>query len=134
LLPFLPSRPGFKVTTSPQARPDVPQDSVLAPVDLNPAFAGIARGFLYLEHRKRRPVSIELDCDKPRIITPQGYQMVSGLVSFGPVFYENDFALLRGVAFGSDAGDVVPGARLKVVVGSPFNGASSRLVGMESPR
>jgi hypothetical protein len=95
---------------------------VVVPVDLNPAFAGIAKGYLYLEHRRRRTRLIELSCDKPRILTPQEYAMVSGLISFGPVSYENDFALLQASAYSERSGERVPGATLEIVTGSSFRG------------
>ena len=91
-------------------------------VDLNPAFAGISSGYLYLEHRKRDTRLIELAVDKPRILIPKSYQMVSGLTAFGPVYYENDFALLMAAAYSGVAGERVPGTRLKVVVGDDFRG------------
>lgn len=95
-----------------------PQDSLIADVDLNPAFAGIARGFLYLEHRKRRVSSIQLSCDKPRSYSLAGHE---NEVSYGPVFYGGDFALLQAAAF-SEAGDSVPGARLRIVPSGLFEG------------
>lgn len=110
------------VLVAAETRPAAPLDSVLLPADLNPAFAGTASGYLYLEHRKLRPAQLELYCDKPRILTPQSYAMVSGLVSFGPVFCENDFALLQ-VKASSLAGEPVSGARLEAVVAAPFHGA-----------
>lgn len=104
-----------------ETKPDVQRNSLQVPVDLNPAFAGISQGYLYLENRKKRVASIQLYCDKPRILTPIGYDMVSGLVSFGPVYYEGDFALLQAAAL-SFAGDPIPGARLKVVPSGLFGG------------
>jgi hypothetical protein len=48
--------------------------------------------------------------------------MVSGLVSFGPVLYSHDYALLSVTAYSSVTGEPVPGARLKVVPGDGFEG------------
>lgn len=94
------------------------QDTLVAPVDLNPAFAGIGRGYLYLEHRKQRVASIQLACDKPRIVSPAGHELQ---ISYGPVFY-GDFALLQAAAF-SPAGDPVPGARLRIATSGMFEGS-----------
>lgn len=93
-------------------------DSLVVPVDLNPAFSGITRGVLYLEHRKRRVASIQLSCDKPRMVSLPGHDTQT---RYGPVFYGGDFALLQAVAL-SVAGDTVPGARLKIVPFGLFEG------------
>ena len=98
-------------------------DILLTAADLNPAFAGIARGFLYLDHRRRRVESIELFADKPRIITPQSYAMVANLLSFGPVFYENDYAMLLANACGRSSSNPVPAAELDLIVAPDFQGS-----------
>lgn len=85
-------------------------------VDLNPAFSGLAQGFFYLQHRRQRPSSLVLSCDKPRIAIPATQASIIGLVAFGPVFFENDFALLSVTAFSNIAGETIPNAKLDVVV------------------
>lgn len=87
-------------------------------VDFNPAFSGLAQGFFYLQHRRQKPASLVLSCDKPRIPIPATQDSIIGLVAFGPVFFENDFALLSVTAYGPVAGETIPNAKLDVVVDS----------------
>jgi hypothetical protein len=87
-------------------------------IDLNPAFSGLASGFYYLQHRRQRPASLVLSCDKPRIPVPATQASIIGLVAFGPVYFENDFALLSVTAFGSVSGETIPNAKLDVDVDS----------------
>jgi len=98
-------------------------DALLTAVDLNPAFAGIAGGYLFLDHRRRRVQSIQLFADKPRIITPQSYALMVDLVSFGPVYYENDYAMLLAAAYGYSTDEEVPNAELELLVTSDFQGS-----------
>ena len=117
---FIYCQPAVMVIYEPDI--DNPAETLTVPVELNPAFTGIDSGYVYLEHRKRRSASIQLSCDKPRVVIPAQFEMVSGLVAFGPVFYENDYALLEAEAFSEVAGEAVPGATLQVIPGSPFSG------------
>lgn len=92
-------------------------------IDFNPAFSGLAGGFFYLQHRRQKPASLVLSCDKPRIPIPATQASIIGLVAFGPVYFENDFALLKVTAFGPVAGETIPNAKLDVVVdSSTFSG------------
>ena len=86
------------------------------PVDINPAFAGIAGGFIYLQHRRQKPESIVLACDKPLIAIPSTHDSIIGLIAYGPVYFDGDYALLTATAYSKVPGEVVPGARLRVVV------------------
>lgn len=92
-------------------------------VDFNPAFSGLAGGFFYLQHRRQKPASLVLSCDKPRIPIPATQASIIGLVAFGPVYFENDFALLRVTAYGPVSGETIPNAVLDVIVDpSTFTG------------
>lgn len=92
-------------------------------VDLNPAFSGLAGGYFYLQHRKQKPASLVLSCDKPRITVPATHTSIIGLVAFGPVYFENDFALLSVTAYGNTTGETIANALLDVVVdSSTFSG------------
>jgi hypothetical protein len=62
-------------------------------VDLNPAYAGISNGFVYIQHRIIEPGSITLSCDKPIINIPATYASIVGLVAYGPIYYNGDYAL-----------------------------------------
>jgi hypothetical protein len=86
------------------------------PVDVNPAFAGIAGGYLYLQHRRQRVSSIVLACDKPLIAIPPTYATgYVGMVAYGPVYFD-DYALLTATAYSKVSGETVPNAHLRVVV------------------
>jgi hypothetical protein len=85
-------------------------------VDFNPAFSGLNKGYFYLQHKRQKPASLVLSCDKPRIAIPASQASIVGLVAFGPVFFENDYALLVVTAFSAVSGETVPNARLDVVV------------------
>lgn len=85
-------------------------------VDFNPAFSGLTRGYFYLQHKRQKPASLVLSCDKPRIAIPATQASIVGLVAFGPVYFENDYALLVVTAFSAISGETVPNARLDVVV------------------
>lgn len=90
----------------------------ISSVDLNPAFSGLAGGYFYLQHKRQRPASLVLSCDKPQIPIPATQSSIIGLVAYGPVYYENDYALLTVIAYSSVAGETVPNAKLDVVVDS----------------
>jgi hypothetical protein len=94
----------------------------LTEVDVNPAFSGLAGGFLYLQHRRQKPNSLVLSCDKPRIDIPASISSIIGLVAYGPVFFEGDYALLICTAYGKIPGEVIPNAKLQVVVDNTFTG------------
>ena len=112
-----------------EAAADTATDALLTSADLNPAFAGIANGYLFLDHRRRRVQAIQLFADKPRIVTPQSYALVDNLISFGPVFYENDYAMLLAYASGCSSDEAVPNAKLQVTVTSDFEGS----IGYKNP-
>lgn len=85
-------------------------------VDFNPAFSGIANGFMYLQHSRQKPTALVLSCDKPRILVPASLATIIGLVAFGPVYFDGDFALLSVTAYSAVAGQVIPNAKLDVVI------------------
>ena len=87
-----------------------------AQVDLNPAFSGIPGGYLYLQHCRRKPDSIELRVDKPVISLP------GGLVASGPVYFDGDYALLTATVLGKVPGELVPGVALQVNASADFVG------------
>ena len=87
-------------------------------VDFNPAFSGLASGYFYLLHKRQRPASLVLSCDKPQIPIPASQASIIGLVAYGPVYFENDYALLTVTAYSSVPGETVPNAKLDVVVSS----------------
>jgi hypothetical protein len=91
-------------------------DRLIDEVDINPAFSGVASGVFYLQHRRLRPDTIELSCDKPSIQIPPTFQSILGLVAYGPVYFEGDYALLIAHAYSKVPGESVPGARLQVKV------------------
>jgi hypothetical protein len=88
-------------------------EAFTADVELNPAFAGVANGFVYLQHKIWQPKDIQLQVDKPRI--PYVPAATSEDIQFGPVM-PNDFAVLTATAFGNSVSELITGARLKVVV------------------
>jgi hypothetical protein len=91
-------------------------------LELNPAFSGLPSGHVYLQHRRIKPESLVLSCDKPRIEIPASQASVIGLVAYGPVLQKNDYALLSCTAYGSLPNEVVSNARLIVIVDSDFTG------------
>lgn len=92
-------------------------------VDFNPAFSGLAGGYFYLQHRLQTPTELVLSADKPRIDIPATQASIVGLVAYGPVFFENDYALLTVKAFGPLNQEPIPNALLQVVVDpSTFTG------------
>lgn len=81
-------------------------------VELNPAFAGLANGYVYLQHKIWQPKSLILQVDKPRV----PYTVLAERpedIEFGPV-YEEDSAVLTVTAFGSNENELISGAKLLV--------------------
>jgi hypothetical protein len=95
---------------------------IITDIDLNPAFAGIAKGNFYLMHRRWKPRSLQLYADKPRIPMPASMSSLENYVAFGPVFYERDYAMLLVTAYGTGEKDLVPNVRLRVVADENFQG------------
>jgi hypothetical protein len=91
-------------------------DRLITQADINPAFSGLAGGYLYLQHRRQRPDHIELSVDKPVIAIPPTHDTVIGLTAYGPVYFDGDYALLIAKAFSPVPDEIVPGARLRVVI------------------
>ena len=88
---------------------------MLDTVDLNPAFAGISGGYVYLEHSRQEVASLVLACDKPLITIPKTLSSIIGLVAYGPVFFDGDYALLQVTAYSKVPGQVVQGVELEVI-------------------
>lgn len=91
-------------------------DREITTIDFNPAFSGLAGGYFYLQHRIQTPSELVLSADKPRIDIPPTQASIVGLVAYGPVYFENDFALLTVTAFGPLNHEIIPNAKLDVVV------------------
>ena len=96
---------------------------VLDTVDLNPAFAGISGGVVYLQHSRQEVASLVLACDKPVIDIPATLSSIIGLVAYGPVFFDGDYALLQVTAYAKVPGQVVQGAELEVIPDEAFTGS-----------
>jgi len=92
---------------------------ILSNLDLNPAFAGISGGVVYLQQSRQEAASIVLSCDKPLINIPATYTSIVGLVAYGPVYFNGDYALLQATAYSQVPGQVIQGAVLEVVVNDP---------------
>jgi hypothetical protein len=104
---------------------DVGPDEVqeIDTVDFNPAFSGLAKGYFYLQQRRQKPASLVLSADKPRISIPATQASIIGLVAYGPVYFQNDYALLTVTAYGTLTGETIPNAKLDVIVDpSTFTG------------
>jgi len=106
---------------------DLLKDTRLLTPDLNPAFSGLSSGYVYLQHRELKPVAVTLSADKPLIPIPPTLDTIIGLVAYGPVFYNGDYALLTGKAIGSLPNEVVPGVALQVVPGGLNQNTGSTL-------
>lgn len=92
-------------------------------VDLNPAFAGLAGGYVYLEQRKQVAAALVLSADKPLIPIPATLSSIVGLVAYGPVYFDGDYSLLQVIAYSDVSGEIVSNVRLKVIVdASTFTG------------
>ena len=98
-----------------------PVNTVRALADLNPAFAGISQGYLYLAQAYQGAFTITLSCDKPRIPIPASVTDEIGLIAFGPVYYDGDYALLIATVVDSN-GNPVPNIDLLFVPGPNFEG------------
>lgn len=92
------------------------ETQLITGVDFNPAFSGMVNGFMYLQHNRQKPTALVLSCDKPRIVVPASLATIIGLVAFGPVYFKDDYALLSVTAYSSVAGQVIPNAKLDVIV------------------
>jgi hypothetical protein len=106
---------------------------LLTDVELNPAFAGIANGFIYLTHGTQKVGQIVLSADKPRILIPATYSSIVGLVAFGPVYYENDYALLMANVTDASGQNPIPNVRLQIIPGADFEGSINYLDPTASP-
>ncbi len=96
---------------------------ILDTIDLNPAFAGISGGYVYLQHSRQEVAGLVLSCDKPLISIPATFSSIIGLVAYGPVYFNGDYALLQVTAFSEVPGQTVQGAELEVIVDpSTFTG------------
>lgn len=92
-------------------------------VDLNPAFAGLAGGYVYLEQSRQEAATLVLSCDKPLIPVPATLSSIIGLIAYGPVYFNGDFALLQVKAFSGVPNEIVSNVKLKVIVDpSTFTG------------
>jgi hypothetical protein len=105
-------------------------ERVLKTADLNPAFSGLISGTVYLIHRRLQAKELVLYADKPRINVPATLLSIVGLVAYGPVYYENDFALLLAQATGNNEQEMVPNVRLRMIVGADFEG----LINYQDPK
>ena len=74
-------------------------------VELNPAFAGLANGYVYLQHKIWQPKSVMLQVDKPRVPYANLAENPED-IEFGPV-YEEDSAVLTVTAFGSNETELI---------------------------
>jgi len=92
---------------------------VLSGLDLNPAFAGISSGYVYLQQSRQNVGSLVLSCDKPIINVPATYVSIIDLVAYGPVYFNGDYALLQVTAYSKVSGEVVQGAELEVNISDP---------------
>jgi len=92
---------------------------VLDNLDLNPAFAGISGGYVYLQQSRQNPGSIVLSCDKPLINIPATFSSIVGLVAYGPVNFNGDYALLQATVYSQVPGQIVQGVELEAVVDDP---------------
>lgn len=92
-------------------------DSILGSVELNPAFSGISQGYLYLQNARQIPESITLVVDKPPI------NIGGGLTANGPIYFNNDYALLTATVYGDVPGEVIPGVTMVVADAGGFEGA-----------
>ena len=93
---------------------------VLSTIDLNPAFSGISGGIVYLQHSRQEVGSLVLSCDKPQIPIPATLSSIIGLIAYGPVYFDGDYALLTATAYSEVPGQVIQGAEL-VIVPDPDN-------------
>lgn len=85
-------------------------------VDLNPAFAGLSNGYVYLEQSRQEAAALILSCDKPLIPVPATLASIIGLIAYGPVYFQGDYALLQVKAFSGVQDEIVSNVKLKVLV------------------
>ena len=91
-------------------------------VDLNPAVAGIAQGYYYIEHRSRTLGNIQLIADKPEEIIPPSFSATAEMVAYGPVYFKGDYVVLTGSTYSVGGQEVMPGLTLNVLVDADFTG------------
>lgn len=87
---------------------------IIDSVDINPAVSGISEGYLYLQHKRQKPDTIQLSVDKPVINIPPTVASVIGLTAYGPVYFDGDYAMLI-IKTISRSGDLVSNVRLRAV-------------------
>lgn len=93
------------------------EDTRLLAPDLNPAFSGLSKGYVYLQHRLLVPIAVTLSSDKPEIAIPPTFSSIIGLIAYGPIYYNGDYTLLTATAIGSLPNETIPGAVLQVIPG-----------------
>ncbi len=93
----------------------VSEPRVLDTIDLNPAFSGISGGMVYLQHSRQEVGNLVLSCDKPQIQVPATLSSIIGLIAYGPVYFNGDYALLTATAYSDVPGQVIQGAELVIV-------------------
>jgi hypothetical protein len=108
-------------------------ERMLDQTELNPAFSGLSSGYLYLLHRRQKAMDITLSVDKPLIPIPATASSIVRLVAYGPVYYDNDFALLTAKVTGAAADQAIPGIELVTVPGSGFQGFLNYQDPVQSP-
>lgn len=91
-------------------------------VDLNPAYAGLSSGYLYLQHCRQKPAELILSADKPIIAIPPTQSSVIGLIAYGPIYFDGDYSLLTVQATGALNNEPISGATLIAVVGDDWSG------------
>jgi len=89
---------------------------VVDSVDLNPAFAGLSSGYVYLAQTRQEAASLVLSCDKPLIPVPATLSSIIGLIAYGPVYFNGDYALLQVTAYSGVSGETLSNVQLEVVV------------------
>src|SRR5208283_428131 len=80
---------------------------VIDSVDLNPAFAGLSSGYVYLAQTRQEAASLVLSCDKPLIPVPATLSSIIGLIAYGPVYFNGDYALLQVTAYSGVSGETL---------------------------
>jgi hypothetical protein len=95
---------------------------LLTEIDLNPAFAGISSGYVYLQHRRQEPTILTLSADKPIIDIPATYSSIIDLIAYGPIYFNGDYSLLTLQAFGPLNNEIIPNTEVEIIPGSNFSG------------
>ena len=88
------------------------EQRLIEEVELNPAFAGLASGVVYLQHKIWQPKALVLQVDKARVPYTVNTENPEH-IEFGPVF-QDDYAVITVTAFGSNERELIAGARLRV--------------------